>query len=338
MEDRRNSNPSSIFHSPSSLPPIRRAVIDVGTNSIKLLVADVNGGEVIPISEHSKQTRLGHGFFETRLLQADAIAATAEAVGRFADEARALKTTKIRVVTTSAARDALNAAELLDAIRASSGLDVEIISGEQEADWAFQGVAGDPKFAGRPLLIIDVGGGSTEIILGQGTQQYFRNSYRMGTVRLLEQLEPGDLPGLPALAHCRRLLKTFFNEKIRPEVAPALRKCGPAVHLVGTGGTTTILARMEKKLPEFNREQIEGTRFSPTQLRDHVERLWSISLEERRKIVGLPPKRADVILTGTAIYECILEGFQVSELQGSTRGLRYAAVLDNNQGKAHLLS
>ena len=328
MDCQKNLSPSLIVRPDSSPSPIRRAVIDVGTNSIKLLVADVTGPAVIPISEHSKQTRLGHGFFETHLLHADAIAATAEAVKRFCAEAKLLNAAQIRVIATSAARDARNASELIDAIRASSGLEVEIISGEQEADWAFRGVASDPKFSNLPLLIIDVGGGSTEVILGQGTRQFFRNSYQMGTVRLLEQLQPGDPPGNEALEHCRRLLRKFFNETIRREAGPALKKCSREIHLIGTGGTTTILARMEKQLPDFDREKIEATKLTPMQLRAHIEKLWNMTLEARKTIIGLPPKRADVILTGTTIYEAILEGFQLDELQISTRGLRYAAVQD----------
>ncbi len=325
MEDRKNPGPSSILHPPSSLPT-RRAVIDVGTNSIKLLVAEVGGGEVVPILEESKQTRLGRGFYDTHLLQADAISATAEAVRKFAAQASATGACHIRVIATSAARDALNAADLIEAIQGSSGLPVEIISGEQEADWVFRGVASDRKLAGMPLLILDVGGGSTEFILGEGERQYFRNSYRLGTVRLLEQLQPGDPPGAEALERCRTWLKNFIKTCIAPELEPALKNCGAKIQLVGTGGTTTILARMEHQMSEFDREQIEAARLTLAQVRAHVERHWNRSLEERKKIIGLPPKRADVILTGLAIYESVMQCLGFDELRISTRGLRYAAV------------
>lgn len=306
---------------------IRRAVIDIGTNSVKLLVADVVGSSVVPVDERSKQTRLGRGFYETHLLQADAIAATAEAVQNFSRQAQELSATNVRVFATSATRDARNSAELLSAIRASSGLDVEIISGEKEADWVFSGVSSDPKLAGAPLLILDVGGGSTEFILGEGVQQYFRNSFRLGTVRLLEQLRPGDPPGTKALAECRDWLKKFLNEQIAPALGPALRRRDGAIQLVGTGGTTTILARMEKQLTDFDREEIEATRLSLAQVQSHVERHWALPLGERKSIIGLPPKRADVILTGLAIYEAVMTQFGFDELRITTRGLRHAAVL-----------
>src|SRR5438876_2369022 len=152
---------------------LRRAVIDVGTNSTKLLVAEVSDGLVRPLVEQSKQTRLGRAFYQTHHLQAEAIAATAKAAARFADLARQQQVHSIRVVATSAARDAENASELADAIQKASGLKVEIISGEQEADWVFKGVTTDPQFARDALLILDVGGGSTEFVLGGEGQKHF---------------------------------------------------------------------------------------------------------------------------------------------------------------------
>src|SRR5271165_1646513 len=140
---------------------IRRAVIDVGTNSIKLLVAEVTGEIVEPVCETSEQTRLGAGFFDTHRLQAPAIAQTARAVASFAAKARELQAVTTRVIATSAARDAVNPGDLTSAIARAAGLKVEIISGEQEADWAFQGVTTDPQLAQAPLLLLDVGGGST---------------------------------------------------------------------------------------------------------------------------------------------------------------------------------
>src|SRR5262249_30238141 len=148
--------------------------IDVGTNSIKLLVADVAGRDVRPVCEESKQTRLGQGFYETHRLQAEPIANTARAVTDFSRKAKELKAVSVRVIATSAARDALNPQDLLSAIESAAGLKVEIISGEQEADWAFNGVTTDPALAKQPLLLLDVGGGSTEFILGQGDHKDFQ--------------------------------------------------------------------------------------------------------------------------------------------------------------------
>jgi exopolyphosphatase/guanosine-5'-triphosphate,3'-diphosphate pyrophosphatase len=313
---------------------IRRAVIDVGTNSIKLLVAEVAGHQVRPLWEESKQTRLGHGFYETRRLRPEAIATTAKAVAHFVTEARARQAASVRVFATSAARDAMNPTDLTSAIEHASGLKVEIISGDQEADWAFQGVTTDPALACEPLLLLDVGGGSTEFILGHGEHKHFRQSFPLGTVRLMEKVPRSEPPGAGELAACRQWLRQFLQKEVRPRLEPAMKSeaklCETAspLRLVGTGGTATILARMEAQLETYDRKRIEAARLGFGRLQWHVQHLWSLPLEERKQIVGLPKSRADVILTGAAVYEAIMEEFGFAELQISTRGLRFAAVMD----------
>jgi exopolyphosphatase/guanosine-5'-triphosphate,3'-diphosphate pyrophosphatase len=306
----------------------RRAVIDVGTNSVKLLVADVCGREVRPVHEESRQTRLGHGFYETHRLQPESIARTAEAVAEFEKISRAHNSASVRVIATSAARDAINPRELTDAIARASGLKTEIITGEREADWAFQGVTTDTELAQKPLLLLDVGGGSTEFILGQGTKKSFAHSFPLGTVRLMEQFPHGDPPTAGEFKMCRDWLKMFLRGQVRPQTEPALPGVGGEIQLVGTGGTASILARMELKLASFDRDEIENARLGLEQITAHRKLLWSLPVAERKQIMGLPKKRADVILTGVAIYEAVMEEFGFKELRISTRGLRFAAVMD----------
>jgi exopolyphosphatase/guanosine-5'-triphosphate,3'-diphosphate pyrophosphatase len=305
----------------------RRAVIDVGTNSVKLLVADVAGDALTPVTETSKQTRLGAGFYDTRRLLPDSIAATAAAVKEFCESARELNASTPRLIATSAVRDASNARALEDAIRESCGLRMDVLSGQKEADWVFRGVTSDPKLSSLPVLILDVGGGSTEFIVGDNAVPQFRNSYSLGTVRLLEQLRPGDPPGLRALMTCRVWLRDFLRAQVVPLLKPALAAARRQVKLVGTGGTATLLPRIEAKLTDFDREKIESTAITLDMIRGHLESQWQLTLAERQKIVGLPAKRADVILTGIAIYEAIMEQFGFTELSVSTRGLRYWALL-----------
>lgn len=313
---------------------IRRAVIDVGTNSIKLLVADVCGKEVKPVGEDSRQTRLGKGFYETHRLQLEAIARTAEAVAEFAKTARDDNAVSIRIIATSAARDAVNADDLTTAITHASGLKVEIISGEQEAEWAFQGVTTDTDLASTPLLLLDVGGGSTEFILGQGDQKHFAHSFPLGTVRLLEKFPHSDPPTRGEFTACRDWLKHFLQTEVRPKLEPALHretKLHPqsgGIQLVGTGGTTSILARIDLKLERFDRDRIEDARLSLEQVRAHRKKFWGLPLAERKQITGMPKLRADVILTGIIIYEAVMEEFGFEQLRVSTRGLRFAAVMD----------
>src|ERR1051325_1939283 len=306
-----------------------RAVIDVGTNSVKLLVAEVESQNIRPLYEASKVTRLGRGFYETHLLQPEAIAKTAEVIGEFARRANTHGAQSLRIVATSAARDARNAAELIEAIRRSSGHEIEIISGEQEADWAFRGVTSDPRMAGHPLLIMDVGGGSTEFIVGHGGHPTFGQSFQLGVVRLLENLRPDDPPRVADLAHCRRHLREFFSAEVSPTLRPALDALGhERAALVGVGGSATVLASMQLELREFDRDRLEGFRVSRADVIARTEPLWSLPLARRPLLPGRPPKRADVILTGAAIYEAVMEVFGFDTCRVSTRGLRYAALLD----------
>jgi len=306
---------------------VRRAVIDVGTNSIKLLVADVRGREVTPVHEESKQTRLGKGFYQTHRLQPETIAHTAAAVWEFAEIAREKNSASIRVIATS---DAMNPADLTAAIERASGLKTEIISGAREADWAFQGVTTDPELARQPLLLLDVGGGSTEFILGRGTEKHFAHSFPLGTVRLMEKFPHSDPPTSAEFNACRNWVKDLLQTEIWPLLEPALQseKKSGQVRLIGTGGTTSILARIEKKLDRFDRDKIERTVLSFDQIRAHRKLLWRLPLAGRKEIPGLPKLRADVILTGVLIYEIVMEEFGFAELRVSTRGLRFAAVMD----------
>ncbi len=316
------------------MPVIRRAVIDVGTNSVKLLVADTGDDAVRPVLEDSEQTRLGAGFYETHCLQPDAVARTAGAVASFATQARQLNAVSTRILATSAARDAVNPGDLTTAIERASGLKLEIISGEQEADLAFRGVTTIPEFAAQPLLILDVGGGSTEFILGQGEHRHFCRSFPLGVLRLFEKLPPADPPTARQLAACRQWVRDFLQGEILPLLEPALQRETTidsrhrSALLVATGGTATILARMQGRLGKFQRERIEGMRLNLDQVREHVERLWDLPLAERKQIIGLPRKRADVILPGVVIYEAVMENLGYAELRVSTRGLRFGAVME----------
>jgi exopolyphosphatase / guanosine-5'-triphosphate,3'-diphosphate pyrophosphatase len=307
---------------------IRRAVIDVGTNSVKLLVADVRGRDVQPVHEESRQTRLGRGFYETRRLQPEPIARTAEAVWEFVEIARERNADAIRVIATSAARDAVNPMDLTGSILRASGLMTEIITGAREAEWVFEGVTTDPELARHPLLLLDVGGGSTEFIAGGGGEKHFAHSFPLGTVRLMEKFPHGDPPKKSEFNACHEWLKNFLQHEIRPQVEPALKNEAGEILLVGTGGTTSILARMEKELDRFDRDKIERTVLSLERIVAHRKHLWKLPLEERKEITGLPKLRADVILTGVLIYEAVMEEFGFQQLRVSTRGLRFAAVME----------
>ena len=309
------------------MPGEIRAVIDVGTNSVKLLVADVEGKFVRPLHEGSHQTRLGQGFYESHHLQPGAIDLTAKAVADFVQEAQPWCPASIKIIGTSAVRDAVNKEQLLNAIESACGIPVTIISGETEADWAYKGVTSDPQLASENLLVMDVGGGSTEFILGSGAERLFAESFSIGSVRLLEQLQVSDPPTMDERVACEEAIRSTLEREVKTRLAPKLHAVRGPVQLVGTGGTSTILARVDLRLRSFSREMIEGTFLSREKVKNEMMRLWSVSLEQRKQIIGLPPNRADVILPGVAIFDQVMELFQLPTLRISTRGLRFAALM-----------
>jgi exopolyphosphatase/guanosine-5'-triphosphate,3'-diphosphate pyrophosphatase len=314
---------------------VRRAIIDIGTNSVKLLVADVADRQVIPVWEGSEQTRLGRGFYETHRLSPAAVAATGHAVAGFAKKAIDLKAVSIRVFATSAAREALNAEELIQVVRDASGLEVEIISGEQEANLAFQGVTTDSRYADSPFLLLEVGGGSSQFILGDHGTKTFTQSLQIGTVRLMEPVPHGNPQGNQDLAQTRWWLKRVLDDEVAAQLEPELRRVRQTLppvtelQLVGTGGTASILGCMEAKLEVFDRDRLESVSLNIDRLQQMLALLWSLPLAERGNIVGLPASRADVILTGAAIYEAIMTRFGFHELRISCRGVRFGVALSH---------
>jgi len=180
------------------------------------------------------------------------------------------------------------------------------------------------------LLLLDVGGGSTEFIVGHGKDKHFADSFQIGTVRMMEKFPHGDPPDAEEFAKNRDWLKTMLQAEVRPKLEPVLEreKKSGAVQLAGTGGTATLLAKMELKLERYDRDRIEAIRLPLKQIQSRRKQLWKLPLAQRKEIPGLPKNRADVILTGILIYELVMEEFGFSELRVSTRGLRFAALMD----------
>ncbi len=308
-------------------PPVsgcRRAVIDVGTNSVKLLVADLHNGAATPIVEASHQTRLGEGLFRQHLLEPRAIARTVEAVADFLHQARTLKAEAVRVYATSAAREAANRDELVEALKTATGLNLEIIPAETEAEWAFLGVLSHPSLASQNLLLMDLGGGSAQFIVGAEGHARFQASYPLGCVRWLEKTHLSDPPTPQEKQACCQRLHAFMTAAVLPSVQPHLPS---SCQWVGLGGTATILGRMELGMTGFERDLLDNLRLPAEKLLHWRDHLWAMPLAQRRLIPGLPPNRADVILMGTAIFAEVAQLFGFSELRLSTRGPRFGALL-----------
>lgn len=306
---------------------VRRAVIDVGTNSVKLLVADV-GSTIRPVLKLSRQTRLGEGAFRAKRLQPEAIERTVAAVADLSAQATRLRAEEIRVLATCATREGMNSNDLVEAIQQAVGLKVEVITGDQEADYVFRGVTSDPDFVEGPVLIVDVGGGSTEWVVGESGVTRLRLSTPIGTARLLELQPPSDPPTSMDLAECRRLVRALLRSEVRPRLQPVLDEfAGRGLRLICVGGALKALARLTAG--QTRAEPNVPGRLELAQIQVQVERLWTLSAQERRGLAGVKPEKADVILAGSVIYESVLAEFGFTELFVTQRGLRHGALLDS---------
>jgi len=286
---------------------MRHAVIDIGTNTVKLLVADVQQGQVVPLVLKDRTTRLGEGVNENGRLLPSAITRTIQAIDDFQTEAKACGAVDVLALTTSASRDAANRDEFFAGVRRTCGLEVKLISGDREAELIFQGVSSDPAWSSAPILVVDVGGGSAEFIQGQAGKMDMFQSLPLGALRLTETFGEGKF--------------TELCDDLRATLGPALARYeSRGRRIIGTGGTITTLARVECG-------RVDHATISQERLRTLVGRLEAMPLAERKKVPGLPPERADIIVAGGAVFLIAMELLDIRELTVSVRNLRYGALL-----------
>ncbi|MBZ4370329.1 Ppx/GppA phosphatase family protein [Corallococcus sp. AS-1-6] len=295
----------------------RFASIDIGTNSVLLLVADRQpDGRFQAVVERAEITRLGRGVDTSRVLSSEGMEATLSVLVAFANEARELGAEAIAVSATSAARDAKNGADFIAQAKARADVTVEIIPGEMEAQLSFAAVAQDfATEAAGPLLVVDIGGGSTEFIYGSdaGTVA-FRHSFDVGAVRLTERyvrtdpLSPDERGGIEA-----HLRDTFS----------ALPPPPPGALLVGVAGTVTTLYAVRHQMATYDAEAVHGGTLSRGELDALTDQLCAMPLDARRTLPGLQPKRADVIPAGALILREAVKALGLDACRVSDRGLRW---------------
>lgn len=305
------------------------ACIDIGTNSVKVVIANLTGGLAVPVYELSATTRLGEGMLEhTGCLQEAPIQRTMEALGTFVRACRDHNVIDIACVGTAALREAENSDIFVARALAELGLSVEIISGEQEAKLSFLAVRRDPHWRTADYIrVIDVGGGSTEIIDGVPGSALLighRTSVRIGAVKVTERYLKSDPPTAQQLAEAESAAQTAFqvvpSEQARAENHNAT--------VVGVGGTLTTLAAMIIGETIKDVERIHGFRLDAEALDFQISRLSYLSVNDRCALPGLDPKRADIILGGAIVLRHALSSIGARAIDVSTRGLRWGVLYD----------
>lgn len=286
---------------------MRAAVIGIGSNSVRMLVAEAGDGEIRRISRDRAGTRLFAGLDEAGNLSREAMASSCAAVKRMADSARSQGAEKVHLFATSATRDAANNADFAALLKAETGLTLEICSGDEEAALSFFGATD-----GGDSGVIDIGGGSTEIIIGQGMNIRCSFSCQMGAVRLFQRIpirDHGDLDTVEQIA------ADILADKLLDY--PVLSMPGS---WRGTGGTFTTLAAMVKGIYWTDRTYMHGTVLTEADVARFERQLADMTLEQRKQLPGLQPNRADIVVHGICILRAIMRRMHIGQITVSEYG------------------
>jgi exopolyphosphatase / guanosine-5'-triphosphate,3'-diphosphate pyrophosphatase len=279
------------------------AAIDIGTNSVRMLITDAAGHE---LERLMRMTRLGQGVDVTGELLPEAIARTVVVLSEYASRVRVHGVTRMRVAATSAARDARNGAVFFDAAEQALGVRPELLSGDAEARWSFYGATLGLAKSDGPFLVIDLGGGSTEFVLGTDRPEA-AISLQMGCVRMTERHLHGDPPTNDELSACA--------SDVRREVARVrdVIDVTKARTVVGLAGTVTALSAMQLGLTQYDATRTHHSRLSATQVASLCSRLASARVAERRGLL-VTPARAEVIVGGAVVLEALMSELGLAEL------------------------
>lgn len=285
----------------------RVAAVDVGTNSVRLLVADPGPGDALEtVERHMTITRLGAGVDANGHLDDAALHRTLDCIDGYARRWESLGAQRVRITATSAIRDAADRERFFDGVRRHAGVEAEVLSGAQEARTAFLGatalVAGDP-----PYLVLDIGGGSTEFILGTSGPEAM-TSRQLGCVRLTERCLVSDPPTNGELAAAHQVVDTELAEVER------LVDIRTAQTMIAVAGTATTVAALHLQLSEYRPDEIHGTRVPARDVAAIAQRLAGMTTAQRARLGPMAPGREDVIVAGALILQRVVERFGFADV------------------------
>ncbi|MCK8817001.1 Ppx/GppA family phosphatase [Natroniella sulfidigena] len=280
------------------------AAIDIGTNSVRLLIAQQEGKQLKRLASKLETPRLGAGICQNDYLNQDAIERTIEVLKGYQKIVEQFDASSY-VVATSAVRDATNQQEFLQQVKEETGFEIKVVSGEEEARLSYLGITSSITHLEEQVLAVDIGGGSTEFIYGVKDELEEYTSINLGAVRLTEKYDD-DFDKINLVAE--KMIKEAIDNK-------------DCVQLLGVGGTVTTLVAIELELEPYNRKKVDGYFLTKSSIERIFNKLSCLSLAERKKIIGLQPKRADIILAGIIILLKIMEETNLEQIQVSEAGI-----------------
>jgi exopolyphosphatase/guanosine-5'-triphosphate,3'-diphosphate pyrophosphatase len=302
----------------------RIAVVDMGTNSTRLLVVDVaEDGRLEEVERQTHVTRLGDGVDASGRLADDAMERAHDRLAKYAELARSLGATRAVAVATSAVRDSENGEEFAAQVRERHGFDMRVITGDEEARLTFLGATSGRDPADGPTLVIDIGGGSTEYVVGTpGSDPDFHVSTRLGSVRQTERHLSADPPADDELHALSRAAQEIVDQGVPRDVRGATES-GIAV-----AGTATSLAAIDQELDPYDPEKVHGYTLVLGECERILARLAAVPLEERRETPGLDPDRAPTILAGAVILIESMRAFGLESVETSEADILHGVALE----------
>lgn len=284
-----------------------KAVIDIGTNSVRLLIAEKNeNGEWEAVKKGMEQSRLGEGMTSSDTLTNAARTRTLEAVEGFVETARLAGADDIRTYGTAILRETKDGADFCEKILEQTGIPVKVLSGEEEAFYSYLGAVGASSSV---AVSVDIGGGSTELCMGFGPAIGFRKSFPIGCVRCSDLFDTTTARGVAELK------KYCFQKFSASDDLSAVKRW------FAVGGTATSVASMLQRLETYDPEKIQGYQLEQDAVAALLKELYRMSYEDRCHLPGLRAERADIIVAGAAILDSLMEYFALSEITVSDRGL-----------------
>jgi exopolyphosphatase / guanosine-5'-triphosphate,3'-diphosphate pyrophosphatase len=302
---------------------MRVAVVDVGTNSTRLLIAEVEGGgsELETLVRRSTVTRLGHGVDANGRLDEDSIERTWRVLSEYREEIEAQECEANLAVLTSAVRDAENGGEFAERVRRELGLDAKVLSGDEEAQLTFLGAMAGRPAAIEPTVVIDIGGGSTEFVVGTGRTAGFHVSTPSGVVRMSERHIHSDPPRSEELRALREDTREVFLAHLPADERSPVRR-GIAV-----AGTATSAASIELELDPYDPERVHGHELLLATVELLEARLADMTEEERREVIGLQPDRAPTIVAGMILLSEAMKAMGLEQVEVSEHDILYGGAL-----------
>lgn len=282
------------------------AVIDLGTNSARILLATIENGKISQRQKIIETTRLGEGVDQNKVLTKRAIDDTLTAVKRFYKLSLEKGYTLFKIIGTSALRDVTNKDDFLDKIYEITSCKVDVIDGIEEASLGFSGVSNSFSFSDKKL-VIDIGGGSTELIFGDQSIDLIE-SLDIGAVRMTDRCITEDPPSSKNLEFLKKEIDVVINNFIKRNGQESFDKA------IGIGGTITTLSGINLKMEVYDPEQIQGSSLTAKALDDQIDEFVKKTFEKRTEIVGLSPKRGDIIIAGSIILQRLMLKFDVDKI------------------------